>query len=145
MHGVAFMALFTAFQVNTRKLTDVICKLDQTWLCLQTSGSFQTTVLKDQNLGDSLGFQSLAIIYAVFSVCNFIAPPIVKSLGPRISMFAVLVDCAISACNRVDCKLLGCRIVRFIHCHFPQAGEMEYLGCECLGGIGGSRLVDCTR
>ncbi|MCP4483712.1 MAG: UNC93-like protein MFSD11 [Flavobacteriaceae bacterium] len=31
-------------------------------------------------------FCSLSIIYAVFSVANFIAPPIVSAIGPRSSL-----------------------------------------------------------
>eukprot|EP00048_Salpingoeca_helianthica_P015418 m.226672 g.226672 ORF g.226672 m.226672 type:complete len:427 (-) comp17008_c0_seq1:30-1310(-) len=65
VHGIAFMGLFTAFQ---------------------TSSSFQTTVLKDVGLGSNLGYTSLAIIYAVFSVANFISPYIVDFLGPRVGM-----------------------------------------------------------
>lgn len=36
-----------------------------------------------------LGNQSLAIIYSVFALANFIAPPIVQALGTRISMIIV--------------------------------------------------------
>ena len=55
----------------------------------QTTGAFQTTVLKDQGFGASLGFQSLAIIYSVFAIFNFFAPPVVNFLGPRVSMVLV--------------------------------------------------------
>lgn len=62
VHGFAFMALFTAFQ---------------------TSGGFQTTVLKDI-MGDAqLGTESLAIIYAVFAIGNFVSPIVVQKLGAR--------------------------------------------------------------
>jgi hypothetical protein len=67
VHGIAFMGLFTAFQ---------------------TSSSFQTTVLKDVGLGSNLGYTSLAIIYAVFSVANFVSPYIVDFAGPRVGMAA---------------------------------------------------------
>ncbi|EGD83101.1 hypothetical protein PTSG_03741 [Salpingoeca rosetta] len=66
VHGFAFMALFTAFQ---------------------TSGGFQTTVLKDIMGDNQLGTESLAIIYAVFALGNFISPIVVHYIGARPSMF----------------------------------------------------------
>lgn len=65
VHGIGFMALFTAFQ---------------------TSSGFQPTVLKDVLHNAALGNQSLAIIYIVFALANFIAPPIVEKLGVRPAM-----------------------------------------------------------
>ncbi|XP_057310453.1 UNC93-like protein MFSD11 [Hydractinia symbiolongicarpus] len=72
MHGVCFMLIFTAFQ---------------------TSGNVQTSVLnsiKDKD-GHSpfqnKGYISLSIIYTVFSLANFVAPPIVNLFGPRVAMF----------------------------------------------------------
>ncbi|KAJ8037001.1 UNC93-like protein MFSD11 [Holothuria leucospilota] len=35
----------------------------------------------------SLGYDSLAIIYAVFAISNWIAPLVVSLIGPRFSMF----------------------------------------------------------
>ena len=37
----------------------------------------------------SLGNQSLAIIYIVFALANFIAPPIVEKIGVRPAMLVV--------------------------------------------------------
>ena len=65
-HGIAFLALFTAFQ---------------------TSSAYQATVLKDLLNDPTLGFEALAIIYVVFSFSNFVSPPIVAALGARLSMF----------------------------------------------------------
>ena len=65
VHGLAFTGLFTAFQ---------------------TSSLFQTTVLKDVGLASDLGYNSLAIVYSVFSVANFFSPFIVDFTGPRIGM-----------------------------------------------------------
>lgn len=65
VHGIAFMALFTAFQ---------------------TSGAFQATVLDDVLHQPNLGFTSLSIIYVVFACSNFISPPVVEKLGARIGM-----------------------------------------------------------
>lgn len=68
--GLAFMFIFTAFQ---------------------TCSMVEQTVLKaaqkdDPNFtGD--GFISLAIIYVVFSVFNWFAPPVVALIGPKWSMF----------------------------------------------------------
>eukprot|EP00730_Choanoeca_flexa_P005767 TRINITY_DN12019_c1_g4_i4.p1 TRINITY_DN12019_c1_g4~~TRINITY_DN12019_c1_g4_i4.p1 ORF type:complete len:430 (+),score=70.69 TRINITY_DN12019_c1_g4_i4:104-1291(+) len=95
------MALFTAFQ---------------------TSGSFQTTVLKDQNLGDSLGYQSLAIIYAVFAICNFVAPPIVKVLGPRLSM------------------IFGSAMYALFIATFLKPAQWSILGASALVGVGAAVL-----
>eukprot|EP01147_Barroeca_monosierra_P009483 gene9483-1724_t len=76
VHGFAFMALFTAFQlIHDHLVYD------------QTSGGFQTTVLKDIMDDSQLGTQSLAIIYAVFSLANFVSPIIVHYLGARFCMF----------------------------------------------------------
>ena len=67
VHSVAFMAMFTAFQ---------------------TSSSYQATMLKDI-LGDkNIGFNSLAIIYVVFALANFVATPIVDKFGSKWCMVA---------------------------------------------------------
>lgn len=41
----------------------------------------------DPDASKSLGYDSLAIIYAVFAISNWIAPPVVSLIGPRFSMF----------------------------------------------------------
>ncbi|XP_070502205.1 UNC93-like protein MFSD11 [Chironomus tepperi] len=67
--GFGFMFLFTAFQ---------------------TMGNIEKTVLDsitadDPNFtGD--GYISLAIIYGVFAICNWIAPPVISLTGPRCAM-----------------------------------------------------------
>jgi len=71
MHGVCFMLIFTAFQ---------------------TSGNVQTSVLNSihrdgEQTFKNKGYISLAIIYTVFALSNFIAPPIVNLFGPRAAMF----------------------------------------------------------
>lgn len=59
----------------------------------QTSGNVQTSVLnsyKDSHGNhpfENKGYISLAIIYTVFSLANFIAPPICNLFGPRVAMF----------------------------------------------------------
>ncbi len=60
MHGIAFMALFTAFQ---------------------TSSGFSAIILKDEIGDDQLGFQSLATIYFVFAGTNMISPTVVHYAG----------------------------------------------------------------
>lgn len=65
MHGLAFTGIFTAFQ---------------------TSSFFESTLLDDVGLGGDLGFNSLAVIYAVFSMANFVSPFLVEKLGPRLGM-----------------------------------------------------------
>eukprot|EP00049_Salpingoeca_infusionum_P005212 m.89331 g.89331 ORF g.89331 m.89331 type:complete len:447 (-) comp12891_c1_seq1:104-1444(-) len=67
VHGLGFMAIFTAFQ---------------------TSGAFQATVLDKVLDNKSLGYESLAIIYALFAFANFISPVVVKKLGNRVGMVA---------------------------------------------------------
>lgn len=74
--GLAFMLVFTAWQ---------------------TMGNVQTTILnsarKKGSPGyvegfDADGFTSLAIIYASFSLSNWIAPSVVAILGPRLTLVA---------------------------------------------------------
>ena len=74
--GLAFMLVFTAWQ---------------------TMGNVQTTILnsarKKGSPGyvdgfDADGFTSLAIIYASFSLSNWIAPSVVAVLGPRLTLVA---------------------------------------------------------
>ena len=54
---------------------------------MNISNSLQKTVLDSireddpEFTGD--GYISLAIIYAVFAVCNWIAPPLISLTGPR--------------------------------------------------------------
>ena len=53
--------------------------------------SFQKTILEsiaeeDSNFkGD--GYTSLAIIYAVMSLCNWAAPSVISTMGPKFAMF----------------------------------------------------------
>lgn len=67
--GLSFMLVFTAFQ---------------------TMGNIEKTVLDsiktdDPNFtGD--GYTSLAIIYFVFALCNWLAPSMISILGPRVTM-----------------------------------------------------------
>ncbi|XP_041473415.1 UNC93-like protein MFSD11 [Lytechinus variegatus] len=65
--GVAFLLVFTAFQ---------------------TCGMIQTVVLRDDVDFHGSGYDSLAIIYAVFAAANWIAPSVVALLGARWSMLA---------------------------------------------------------
>jgi len=71
MHSICFMFIFTAFQ---------------------TSGNIQTAALNNierdgKKIFHNKGYISLTIIYTVFSLANFIAPPIVSMVGPRGVMF----------------------------------------------------------
>ena len=67
--GLSFMFLFTSFQ---------------------TGGMIQGTVVKSIEKEDSNykanGSVSIAIIYAVLALMNWIAPAIVTFFGPRLSM-----------------------------------------------------------
>eukprot|EP00123_Amoebidium_parasiticum_P005121 comp16369_c0_seq1/m.14218 comp16369_c0_seq1/g.14218 ORF comp16369_c0_seq1/g.14218 comp16369_c0_seq1/m.14218 type:complete len:418 (-) comp16369_c0_seq1:18-1271(-) len=74
--GVGFLFLFTAFQ---------------------TDGFLQPTILAGLGFHD-LGFQSLAIVYGVFSVANFIAPAVVFAVGTKWALvLAALTYCAFTA------------------------------------------------
>jgi len=68
--GLCFMLVFTAFQTSSNVQTSVLNSIKR-------DGSY---IFKNK------GYVSLAIIYAVFSVANFIAPPIVSKVGPRIAL-----------------------------------------------------------
>lgn len=67
--GFAFMSVFTAFQ---------------------TMGNIQKTIIdsihNDDNEFTGDGYTSLAIIYAVFAVCNWLAPSAISLAGPKIAM-----------------------------------------------------------
>ena len=72
--GMAFMLVFTAFN---------------------TIGNVQTVILDSAKNATSAGyvegftgdgFTSLAIIYAVFSLANWVAPPVVAFIGPRFTL-----------------------------------------------------------
>lgn len=67
--GFGFMFVFTAFQ---------------------TMGNIEKTILDSIRQDDSSfegdGYTSLAVIYAVFAVCNWLAPSIISVTGPRITM-----------------------------------------------------------
>jgi hypothetical protein len=51
---------------------------------------FQKTILdsirQDDNSFEGDGYTSLAVIYAVFAVCNWLAPSIISVAGPRLTM-----------------------------------------------------------
>ncbi|XP_076330587.1 UNC93-like protein MFSD11 [Tachypleus tridentatus] len=68
--GFTFMFVFTAFQ---------------------TGGMIQKVVLQSIHDEDTSyegdGYISLAIIYAVFAISNWIAPPVISFIGPKYSMF----------------------------------------------------------
>eukprot|EP00794_Sanderia_malayensis_P009173 gene9173-10146_t len=70
MHGICFMLVFTAFQTSSNVQTSVL-----------------NSIVRDgKHPFKGKGYVSLAIIYAVFSLANFIAPPIVSLIGPRLSL-----------------------------------------------------------
>ncbi|KAJ8317966.1 hypothetical protein KUTeg_003057 [Tegillarca granosa] len=71
MLGVAFMLLFTAFQTTSMAEKSVLDSAKN-----DSNGTFN---------GD--GYTSLSIIYVVFSVANWIAPPFVTVVGPKLTMF----------------------------------------------------------
>ena len=68
--GIAFMLLFTAFQTASMAEQSVLLSARN-----EPNSSFN---------GD--GYTSLSIIYSVFSLANWIAPPIVTLIGPKITM-----------------------------------------------------------
>ncbi|KAK5642293.1 hypothetical protein RI129_008460 [Pyrocoelia pectoralis] len=68
--GIGFMFVFTAFQ---------------------TMGNIQKTILdsiaqEDENFSGD-GYTSMAIIYAVFAVFNWLAPSVISLGGPKVAMF----------------------------------------------------------
>uniref|UniRef100_T2MJ12 UNC93-like protein MFSD11 n=1 Tax=Hydra vulgaris TaxID=6087 RepID=T2MJ12_HYDVU len=70
LNGVCFMLIFTAFN---------------------TSGNIQTAALNNverhgEKIFTNTGYISLAIIYVVFSLANFIAPPFIQLFGPKFAM-----------------------------------------------------------
>ncbi|XP_046408837.1 UNC93-like protein MFSD11 [Ischnura elegans] len=77
--GFGFMFVFTAFQ---------------------TMGNIEQTVLTslrhdDPSFPDGAGYTSLSVIYAVFAVCNWIAPSILSVTGPKIAMLVGAVTYAL--------------------------------------------------
>jgi len=70
MLGLCFMLVFTAFQ---------------------TQGNMQQAVInsihKEDPSFNGSGYISLAVVYAVFALANWIAPSILLFLGPKITMF----------------------------------------------------------
>ncbi|XP_072549296.1 UNC93-like protein MFSD11 [Salminus brasiliensis] len=66
--GIGFMLMFTAFQ---------------------TCGNIEQTVIKSYNSTEfhGSGYNSMAIIYGVFSASNLIAPSVVAVIGPQLSLF----------------------------------------------------------
>eukprot|EP00112_Aurelia_sp_Birch-Aquarium-sp1_P010893 Seg2304.6 transcript_id=Seg2304.6/GoldUCD/mRNA.D3Y31 product="UNC93-like protein MFSD11" protein_id=Seg2304.6/GoldUCD/D3Y31 len=72
MLGVCFMLVFTAFQTSSNVQTSVL-----------------NSIVRDgKHIFKGAGYTSLSIIYAVFAVANFIAPPIVSAIGPRGALIA---------------------------------------------------------
>jgi len=68
--GIGFMLIFGAFQT--------CCMVEQTVLA---------SAKKQDPTFNGNGFISLAVIYIVFSVFNWFAPPVVALIGPKWSMF----------------------------------------------------------
>lgn len=68
--GFAFMFMFTAFQTTSMIEPTVL-------------QSFRNSTNKDEKID---GYVSLGIIYAVFTVANWLAPSFVGLFGPRVSM-----------------------------------------------------------
>ncbi|KAG8236564.1 hypothetical protein J437_LFUL017020 [Ladona fulva] len=86
------------------KLTEIIMKVDRKFVnviilgfgfmfvftAFQTMGNIEQTVLDsihdDDNSFTGDGYTSLAVIYAVFAVCNWLAPSILSVTGPKIAM-----------------------------------------------------------
>ena len=71
--GMGFMLIFSAFSAAT---------------------FLQTIVFKDYNkhgINIDTGFRSLAIIFAVLSVSNFIGPAVIEKLGSRMSLFLSII------------------------------------------------------
>uniref|UniRef100_A0A671PYN0 UNC93-like protein MFSD11 n=1 Tax=Sinocyclocheilus anshuiensis TaxID=1608454 RepID=A0A671PYN0_9TELE len=66
--GLGFMVMFTAFG---------------------TCGNIEQTVIKSFNSTEfhGSGYTSMAIIYAVFSASNLIAPSVIAVIGPQLSLF----------------------------------------------------------
>jgi hypothetical protein len=58
--------------------------------CTVTLIFFQKTILdsirQEDNTFEGDGYTSLAVIYAVFALCNWLAPSIISISGPRIAM-----------------------------------------------------------
>ncbi|KAF7248959.1 UNC93-like protein MFSD11 [Varanus komodoensis] len=72
--GTAFMFMFTAFQTCGNVAQTVITNLNQT----DFHGSGYTRIV---------AFNSMAVIYGVFSASNLISPSVVAIIGPQLSMF----------------------------------------------------------
>ncbi|XP_065827020.1 UNC93-like protein MFSD11 [Oscarella lobularis] len=72
LHGFGFMFLFTAFQTSTVIEPSVLQSNE-------TEGG-----LGDR--GDEVGFNSVAIIYSIFTAANWVAPSIVALLGAKWTM-----------------------------------------------------------
>lgn len=72
--GLAFMLVFAAFQTMGNVQTVILDSAKNT-----TSGGYVEGFTGD-------GFTSLAIVYAVFSIANWFAPPVVSKIGPRFTL-----------------------------------------------------------
>ena len=70
--GVSFMLIFTAFQTTGMSVKNVIDSVSK-----ETNGTY-----------DGNAYYSSSIIYAVFSVSNWIAPSVVAAIGLKLSLFA---------------------------------------------------------
>ncbi|XP_062507768.1 UNC93-like protein MFSD11 [Corticium candelabrum] len=98
MLGVIFLFLFTAFQTST---------------------VVEPTVLQQiygKEKGNTIGFNSVAIIYAVFTFANWLAPSVVSVLGAKWTLFL---------CGIPYCLFLGAIIHPFTY--------TVYIGAALLG------------
>ncbi|KAF6769694.1 hypothetical protein AHF37_12294 [Paragonimus kellicotti] len=68
--GVAFLFLFTAFQTAS-----------------QASQNVLEAAAKESDQDVGVGYVSLSILYAAFSIFNWFAAIVVKLLGPKYTMF----------------------------------------------------------
>lgn len=79
--GLAFMLLFTAFQTASMSAKYVTTSIKKDLK--------ETTNLTEEEIESTIGdgYISNSVLYAVFSLANFIAPSIVKIFGHKASMF----------------------------------------------------------
>lgn len=73
--GLAFMLVFTAFQTMGNVQTVILDSAKN-----ETSGGFVEGFTGS-------GLTSLAVIYSVFSLANWFAPPVVSFIGPKLTLF----------------------------------------------------------
>ena len=72
--GLAFMLVFTAF--NTIQIVQTVI--------LDSAKNNASSGYIDGFTGD--GYYSLAVLYAVFAIANWFAPPVVSKVGPRFTL-----------------------------------------------------------